>query len=232
MKAVHTCSFSIAVLVFAPIFALAQQSSFGLELAPENRCSDYDRALYPYRQPLLLTVAFDHRSGSYDIYTGEIFTQDVDLTIEHIVSLAEAHDSGLCAAGPETRQRFASDPLNLTLTPRRINSGKSDRDLAEWLPRYNRCWYVNRSLEIRRKYGLTIDELELAAADEVLSNCSSLALTLPPPPAPFDLSIWDSDGNGRITCPEAKEQGVPVVVFEHPAYPYMDDRDGDGKVCE
>ncbi|MCY4354130.1 MAG: HNH endonuclease family protein [Truepera sp.] len=158
----HTRLFVLfAILVFAPSFALAQQSSFGLELAPESRCSDYDRALYPYRQPLELTVAFDHRSGIYDIYTGTVFTQGVDLTIEHIVSLAEAHDSGLCAASPETRQHFASDPLNLTLTPRRINSGKSGRDLAEWLPKYNRCWYVDRSLEIRRKYGLTIDELEL-----------------------------------------------------------------------
>ena len=106
----HTCSFSIAILVFAPIFALAQQSSFGLELAPESRCSDYDRALYPYRQPLLLTVAFDHRSGIYDIYTGAVFTQGVALTIEHIVSLAEAHDSGLCAAGPETRQTLRLRP--------------------------------------------------------------------------------------------------------------------------
>lgn len=118
------------VLYAIPVFALAQRSSFGLELAPESRCSDYDRTLYPYRQPLELTVTFDHRSGSYDSYTGEVFTQDVDLTIEHIVSLAEAHDSGLCAASPETRQHFASDPLNLTLTPRRINGGKADRDLA------------------------------------------------------------------------------------------------------
>lgn len=127
----HTRLFVLfAILVFAPSFALAQRSSFGLELAPESRCSDYDRTLYPYRQPLELTVAFDHRSGIYDSYTGVVFTQRVDLTIEHIVPLAEAHDSGLCAASPETRQHFASDPLNLTLTPRRINSGKSDRDLA------------------------------------------------------------------------------------------------------
>ena len=127
----HTRLFVLfAILVFAPSFALAQRSSFGLELALESRCSDYDRALYPYRRPLELTVAFDHRSGIYDSYTGEVFTQDVDLTIEHIVPLAEAHDSGLCSASPETRQHFASDPLNLALTPRRINSGKSDRDLV------------------------------------------------------------------------------------------------------
>ncbi len=159
---------------------------------------------------------------------------EVDLTIEHIVSLAEAHDSGLCDADPETRQRFASDPFNLTLTPRQVNSEKSNSDLAEWLPQYNRCWYVNRSLEVRRKYRLTIDELELAAAQDVLAGCRSFDLSLPPPPdvAPFDLEVWDSNGNGQITCEEAKEQGVPVVTFEHPAYPYMDDRDGDGKVCK
>ena len=50
------------------------------------------------------------------------------------VSLSEAHDSGLCAATPETRRRFATDLLNLTLASPEVNRGqKNDRDAAAWV---------------------------------------------------------------------------------------------------
>ena len=46
---------------------------------------------------------------------GGVFSSTRETDIEHIVARSEAHDSGLCAANPETRNRFASDLLNLTL---------------------------------------------------------------------------------------------------------------------
>lgn len=49
----------------------------------------------------------------------------------------------------------------------------------------------------------------------------------------FDaLALYDDNGNGRITCKEARAHGVAPVSRDHPAYRYMDDRDGDGVVCE
>ena len=43
----------------------------------------------------------------------------------------------------------------------------------------------------------------------------------------------DANGNGRITCAEAKAAGLALpVTKEHPAYKYMRDGDGDGQVCE
>ena len=44
------------------------------------------------------------------------------------------------------------------------------------------------------------------------------------------LSRWDTNGNGWITCREAREHGIAPVEREHPAYQFM--RDGDGIVCE
>ena len=44
--------------------------------------------------------------------------------------------------------------------------------------------------------------------------------------------MYDSNGNGRITCAEAREHGIAPVPREHPAYQYMNDRDKDGIVCE
>ena len=40
------------------------------------------------------------------------------------------------------------------------------------------------------------------------------------------------NGDGRITCAEARLHGIAPVRRGHPAYPYMNDRDGDGVVCE
>ncbi|MCY4583483.1 MAG: excalibur calcium-binding domain-containing protein, partial [Chloroflexi bacterium] len=46
------------------------------------------------------------------------------------------------------------------------------------------------------------------------------------------LRRYDDNGNGRITCAEARAHGIAPVPRGHPAYPYMDDRDNDGVVCE
>ena len=46
------------------------------------------------------------------------------------------------------------------------------------------------------------------------------------------LSLWDDNGNGRITCEEARRHGIAPVPRNHPAYPFMRDGDGDGVVCE
>ena len=43
---------------------------------------------------------------------------------------------------------------------------------------------------------------------------------------------WDDNGNGRISCAEARAHGIAPVRRGHPAYRYMRDGDGDGVVCE
>ncbi len=46
------------------------------------------------------------------------------------------------------------------------------------------------------------------------------------------LALWDDNGNGGITCAEARAHGIAPVRRGHPAYQYMLDRDDDGVVCE
>ena len=43
---------------------------------------------------------------------------------------------------------------------------------------------------------------------------------------------WDDNGNGRISCAEARRHGIAPVRRGHPAYRYMNDPNGDGVVCE
>lgn len=46
------------------------------------------------------------------------------------------------------------------------------------------------------------------------------------------LAFYDDNGNGRITCAEARRHGIAPVHSDHPAYEFMRDGDGDGVVCE
>ena len=144
---------------------------------------------------------------------------------------------------------FATDLLNLTLASPAVNRAqKSDRDAADWLPGQNRCWFADRVVRIRQKYGLTIDRREAEVLEQVLASCASTVLVRrgagpadgrpaePGRPAspglPNDVAQWDDNGNGRITCAEALRHGIAPVRRGHPAYPFMNDRDNDGIVCE
>ena len=78
----------------------------------------------------------------------------------------------------------------------------------------------------------------LFSAEKVLeshlpSKSTNLYLPLSAPDPGVDaLALWDDNGNGRITCAEARAHGIAPVRRGHPAYEYMNDADGDGIVCE
>ena len=137
------------------------------------------------------------------------------------VRVSEAHDSGLCSASAATKTRFARDVLNLTLANPRVNRyEKGAKDAAEWQPQRNACWFANRTLEVRRKYGLSIDRREAIAIENTLAGCASTEMvvlecglpaetrnTAQPPrrEIPIDaLERWDDNRNGQITCAEAR----------------------------
>lgn len=237
----------MAVLATVSNSLHAQSTWRGLKVEPERRCSPYDPDDYRYSQSVEDRIIADY-GGVYSPYTGRWFSSQRETDIEHMVARSEAHDSGLCAADLATRRRFANDLLNLTLASPSVNRGqKIARDAAEWLPEKNRCWFAARVVEVRRRYRLTIDRREADALERVLSACESTAMvkygrgavsdgsatkTRSKPSGSAALAKWDDNGNGRITCAEARAHGIAPVRRGHPAYPYMRDGDGDGVVCE
>ena len=113
--------------VLAALVALALASTAaaetwrGLTVAPENRCSPYDKATdYPYPQSVEQDIVRD-LGEVYGPYTGTCFVSTRDSDIEHIVATSEVHDSGLCTADRATRKRFAQDLRNLILASPRVN---------------------------------------------------------------------------------------------------------------
>ena len=88
--------------------------------------------------------------------------------IEHIVALAEAHDSGIT---DDRRRAFAADLDNLTIADATVNrSQKSDRDAAEWMPARHGAWYAERVIGVKLEYGLTIDPDERDALEALLAG--------------------------------------------------------------
>ena len=74
--------------------------------------------------------------------------------IEHIVSLAETHDSSIA----DRRRDIASDLDNLTIAdPTVTRSEKSDRDAAEWMPARHGAWFAERVIQVTLEYGLRVD---------------------------------------------------------------------------
>ena len=220
----------------------------GIVVAPEHRCAPYDSDDYRYSQSVEQRIVAGMGGIIYGPYTGTWFASTSETDIEHIIACSEAHDSGLCAANAATRRQFAGDLLNLTLASPAVNrSHKSAKDAAEWLPDLNHCWFAGRVVEVRQRYSLTVDPRERDVLEGILMGCASTSMDVydfrPAPVAPSvpipsgdgsasALQRYDDNGNGRITCAEARGHGIAPVYAGHPAYVYMDDRDGDGVVCK
>ena len=248
-------SLSMVMGYVASNLAQAQPNSYrGVVIAPENRCSPYVRHRdYTYPQSIEDKI-IERQGGIYGPYEDRCFAAKTDTDIEHLVAASEAHDSGLCAAPREVRTAFANDLLNLTLASPYVNRyAKSGKDAGEWMPDENRCFFARRTLRVKRKYGLTMDEKEYRAIKEVIQQCRTLVgngvglppnpcpdaepekveITNPPSPNPSAsaLDLYDDNGNGRITCSEARAHNIAPVKRGHPAYQYMRDANGDGIVC-
>ena len=238
----------VGVLALGFVQSTVADTWRGLTVAPEHRCAPYDKAGdYPYPQSVEQDIV-RALGAVYGPYTGRCFASTSETDIEHVVAASEAHDSGLCAADADTRARFARDLRNLTLASPSVNRHqKTGKDAAEWVPRRNQCWFAGRVVEVRQAYGLTIDRDEADALERILSGCEGMALepivctvpsssgagTAPVPAGGGDaLALYDDNGNGKITCAEARWHGIAPVARSHPAYRFMRDGDGDGVVCE
>ena len=75
------------------------------------------------------------------------------------------------------RKAFGRDLFNLTLASPSVNRHqKIAKDVAEWLPALNQCWYVNQVVLVKRKYNLTMNQAEASKAQQVLASCASTAM--------------------------------------------------------
>ena len=189
-----------AVVLLIPLCAAAQTASpvcydgaptwEGLCVRDEPRTrTGYERADHADSEVVLITrlpanLREMNQNGQtvafLTPYSCKRFTVDengkAQTDIEHIVALAEAHDSGLA---PSLRHALANDLDNQTVADRTVNrSQKSDKDAAEWNPLRNGGWFAERVIRIKRRYGLSVDLAEAEALKTLLDH-GSRTLTCP-----------------------------------------------------
>ncbi len=110
------------------------------------------------------------------LYDGVATSSPADLEIDHLVPLAEAWRSGAATWTPDRRLAFAndlSDPNTLVAVTSRTNRSKSDSPPQDWLPPDPgaRCPYVQRWIEVKARWDLSVTAPEKATLATVLAGC-------------------------------------------------------------
>ena len=192
----------------------------GLKVCEERSRDDYDRDDYGSGYTRLeddiiaaLPATMKKNGQVYTPYSCIAFditsTGTAATDIEHIVALAEAHDSGIAddqAPGHRKRPRQPDD--------RRPDGEpvgeESDRDAAEWMPARHGAWFAARVIAVKREYELSIDpaerdalEMLLARSEAELSCVGSASV----PGMPRGLKAAASNGSLTLSWTAAADGG-------------------------
>lgn len=110
-----------------------------------------------------------------DPYSGFYSTDPSDFDIDHLVPLAEAHESRGHAWSAERKEAYANDlqPRTLIVVRDRLNQSKGHQDPAEWMPpnRAYWCTYLQDWIAVKRAWALGMDAAEAVAIRKGLKQC-------------------------------------------------------------
>lgn len=178
-----------------PSKATVQSELNALTVQAEGSSAGYSRDLFPHwisqgnncntREVVLQRDGSNVQVGSdcyptsgswYSEYDGVTRTVASQISIDHVVALAEAWRSGASSWTTSRRQSFANDltgPQLIAVTTE-VNSSKSDHDPAEWVPPLasKRCAYSKMWIHTKYRWGLTVDSAEKTALQGLLNTCS------------------------------------------------------------
>ena len=109
--------------------------------------------------------------------------------IDHMVPLAEVHDSGGWRWSNERRYAYANDltlAQTLTAVSASSNRSKGGRDPAEWKPPAESAWcqYAQDWIAVKVFWGLSADADEVTALRTMLDECEESPQIVLPTPTP------------------------------------------------
>ncbi|MGW1765139.1 HNH endonuclease family protein [Streptomyces sp. NPDC002073] len=108
------------------------------------------------------------------------------IDIDHLIPLAEVHDSGGHSWTPERRKACANDlgsDVTLVAVSARSNRQKSDQDPATWMPiPQAHCQYLGEWVTTKLRWNLTTDDTEREALLRYAADCPNTELTYQPAP--------------------------------------------------
>lgn len=142
-------------------------------------------AAYSLDEPTIVADGCRVDAGRWvDPFDGAEYTLETQVSIDHLVPLAEAHRSGAWKWDDDTKQRFANDetPGHLLVVGRDSNQAKADKRPDEWLPAdpAAHCQYAVDWITTKTRYGLSVTAPEEAALDTALDSCKTSTTNLRP----------------------------------------------------
>jgi hypothetical protein len=101
-------------------------------------------------------------------------TTSTAVQIDHVVSLANAWQTGAQHLSAAQRVALANDPINLFAVDGASNQQKGAGDSATWLPpaKSFRCTYVSHQVSVKAAYRLWVTQAEHDAMARVLGGCA------------------------------------------------------------
>jgi hypothetical protein len=151
----------------------SEADKFGWD-APNSSCDSRAAALIRDGKDVKVQGSCKVVSGQWlDPYTGQTYTKPTDLDIDHVVPLANAWRSGASSWDDKQRERYANDPDVLLSVEDNANQAKGDKGPEAWKPPNEGEWcdYAKRWTAIKTKYGLSVNEQEKAALQQMLGTC-------------------------------------------------------------
>jgi hypothetical protein len=108
-------------------------------------------------------------------YDGKTLTAAGQVSLDHVVPLANAWRSGADAWSTAKRRDFANDLTNpqLITVSATSNRAKGDQNPAQWKPVLRRFWctYSRAWVDVKSRYGLAVTAAEKTALDQMLDTC-------------------------------------------------------------
>lgn len=174
--------------------ALAMLSSLPVE--PEGSRGGFDPALFAHWSDddgngcdtACDRFAIERRSDGtwFSVWDGKLTANRSELRVDHVVSLAEAWDSGASEWTAGDRARFANWTTNLVVTTGVTDDAKGDGDVGDWYPprAVSNCVMAETVVATKIHWILAIDAAEKAALTKMLTGCTSNTSDAPPVPKP------------------------------------------------
>ncbi|SFS07461.1 Putative cell wall binding repeat 2 [Microbacterium sp. cf046] len=172
----------------------------------------------------------------YSYYDGATHLDATLVEMDHLVALKETWVSGADAWSDAQRTAYANETdfaATLVIVTAAVNTAKSDKDPAGWLPPVDsaRCRYMTDWVTVKWRWNLAVDSVEKTAIQDVLAGCGPIETPAPALPlsgqpadpvvgsvteiAPFGPGITRLSGLSRyetaIQVSQRYSPGVPAV---------------------
>lgn len=117
----------------------------------------------------------------FSYYDRVSWTNASDVDIDHMVPLSEAWGSGARNWSDAQREAFANDLgdyRTLVGVTDNVNQSKGDKDIAEWLPQYDKCRYLGEFVAVKIRWRLSVNSGEKSAMQSLAAGCANVTITV------------------------------------------------------